>query len=1185
MAGAGGERPVTVDNEAGVVVIGDGNQVGFGTGTGVRSAYREQVRRIAPPELVGREEELAELAAFCRTGDGYRWWRADAWAGKTALMAWFALHPPAGVRVVPFFVTARLGAQNDVVAYVDVVLEQLTELAGEGLPALLTAATREAHLLRLYASAAEACARRGERLVLLVDGLDEDRGVTTGPDARSIVSLLPLDLPVIVSGRLNPPLPADVPEDHPLRNPATVRLLPTSPKARAIRAEAERELKHFIAAGGLPYELLALLTAAGGGLTADDLAELTGAVPYRVRDVLRTGPGRTFAVRGAAYLLAHEELVVGAREMLGQRELDRHRDRLHTWADEWRLRRWPDASPDYLLHGYAPMLRSAGALDRAVEWALDGARHDRLLERTGGDLAALGEIEAAEAALVDAGMPDLLRTVRLVIAREELVDRSDRIPPTLPWAWAVLGRYGRAEGLARSIPSPDRRARALVDVALGLHGAGETAEAVTLLDAAHDAAARCGNVFDDEGDRALAAVSRAWARVGLLDRAADTAVLVTDPWARAGLLSEVSRAWWTEGEPERALALGRVEPDGSARGRVLAVSAAAHAARGDVTEAVRLAAEAGPEGEVLPLVRVAEVLLRAGDDRAAAVLDRVDALVGVEHVLGGVVEALAEAGEYERAVAAALLPTTAQARGRALADVVGVLVAAGRIDAAHALAETIEDPEARGAALVGIVAALAVTHGPGAVESTAALVEDEWARERALSVLVDALAEAGEFDRAEALARDGAPWRTLSRDPLGSVVEALARSGRVERARALAPEVPDGDGGFALVRGVVTACAEDGAGPGALSAAAEIVAEVEERVRAESRGGTLDVVHTARALAEAGFTDLARGLLRDVEDRVGPLADLHGTALIGRQVQAGTAVEALARAGEYDRAEALLRGITTMTTRYMAVTALVRQLFEEGLSGRAEALVEGVAGVGGREGLWVLLAEEAATRGRGAVAEGYARRVSRVGDRARVWAAAAGAHARAGDAERAEGCLAQVGQGGGDPLLVVPATVGVLLARGDGGAVDALLADALDRAGTGTVADSGRLEETVRTLVAVGDPDRATAFVRALAARDGGANRDPWFALVTALADGGEHARAAAEVRRVGLPGESVDTGTAVRWGRVARVVEPEHGRILLARLLRVYRLVDLLPVLLRLEPATAPLVFEACVSRSAPLG
>ncbi|MFJ4871011.1 hypothetical protein [Streptomyces sp. NPDC088757] len=183
------ERGISVGNEAGVVVIGDGNTVGFGTGTGtgtvVRSAYREQVRRFEHPELVGREEESAELAEFCRTGTGYRWWRADAWAGKAALMTWFVLDPPEGARIVPFFVTARLGAQNDVVAYVDVVLEQLAEPAGEGLPALLTAATREAHLL--------------------------------------------------VSGRLDPPLPADVPEGHPLRDPSIVRLLSSSPKARARR--------------------------------------------------------------------------------------------------------------------------------------------------------------------------------------------------------------------------------------------------------------------------------------------------------------------------------------------------------------------------------------------------------------------------------------------------------------------------------------------------------------------------------------------------------------------------------------------------------------------------------------------------------------------------------------------------------------------------------------------------------------------------------------------------------------------------------------------------------------------------------------------------------------------------------------------------------------------------------------
>ncbi|CAM5451301.1 hypothetical protein STANM309S_05711 [Streptomyces tanashiensis] len=536
---ARGNQSVAVGGDAGVVVTGDVHLTS--AAPPVRSAYWEQVRRIAPDRLVGREAELAELAAFCLaqgagpdSGPAYTWWRAGAWAGKTALLSWFALNPPPGVCVVPFFVTARLGAQNHVGAYVDVLLEQLAELAGEGLPALLTEATREAHLLRLYRSAAEACAARGSRLVLLVDGLDEDRGVTTGPDAHSIAALLPYDLPVIASGRLNPPLPGDVPDTHPLRDPSIVRLLAPSPEARAIRVEAERELKYLLEAGGLPHDLLGLLVAAGGGLTADDLAELTGAVPYRIRDVLRTGPGRTFAVRAGRYLVAHEELQVRAEEMLGARESARHRTALHAWADRWRACDWPEETPAYLLDGYFPLLRAAGDLTRMVECALDGPRQDRLLAATGGDLAALTEIGTAEAALIDAGVPDFLDFLRIVIVREELTGRSDCIPPTLPWAWAELGRYERAEGLARSIISDDWRAQALVDVARRLHRAGRREDAVTLLGAASDAALLCGSVFEDERERTLETVSRGWAHVGLHDRAVETARLVEHPLEEGG---------------------------------------------------------------------------------------------------------------------------------------------------------------------------------------------------------------------------------------------------------------------------------------------------------------------------------------------------------------------------------------------------------------------------------------------------------------------------------------------------------------------------------------------------------------------------------------------------------------------------------------------------------------------------
>ena len=106
----------------------------------------------------------------------YAWWRAPAWAGKSALMSWFVLHPPPGVRVISFFVTARYKGQEDRGAFTNAVLEQLAEMLAEPIPPYLTDTTRELHLLRMLTQAANECHREGLRLVLLVDGLDEDRG-------------------------------------------------------------------------------------------------------------------------------------------------------------------------------------------------------------------------------------------------------------------------------------------------------------------------------------------------------------------------------------------------------------------------------------------------------------------------------------------------------------------------------------------------------------------------------------------------------------------------------------------------------------------------------------------------------------------------------------------------------------------------------------------------------------------------------------------------------------------------------------------------------------------------------------------------------------------------------------------------------------------------------------------------
>lgn len=205
------------------------------------------------------------------------------------------------------------------------------------------------------------------------------------------------------------------------------------------------------------------------------------------------------------------------------------------------------------------------------------------------------------------------------------------------------GAVREGGGPRPGIRSSDWRAQALTDIALRLFEAGETGDAVALLCAAQDAAAQSGNVTGDEREKALAAVCRGWVRVGLLDRAETAALLLADAGTRAELLCELSPAWTAAGMGERALALCRAELDVLARARVLAATAVGYAECGDVERAVRLAAEAGPDGEILPLVRIAEVLLRGGDDRAAGILDRVDVMISVSPVLAATVGALADA--------------------------------------------------------------------------------------------------------------------------------------------------------------------------------------------------------------------------------------------------------------------------------------------------------------------------------------------------------------------------------------------------------------------------------------------------------------------------------------------------------------------------------------------------------------
>ena len=577
---------------------------GLPTSRMARSVYLHQVQQIFPWDLVGRDTELADLETFCTSSDGrsYAWWQGPAWAGKSALMAWFVLHPPAEVRVVSFFITSRYAGQSDRAAFLEAVLEQLAELAGQPMPDLLTEANRQWWFGRLLHDAAVACKRDGLHLVLLVDGLDEDRGVTGAPDAHSIAALLPALPPegvrVIVAGRPDPPVPPDVPQWHPLRDEGIVHSLSISPEAQMVRDDAERELSHLLDGGGLGRMLLGLVTVAGGGLSASDLAELTSESPWMVEKVLRAVSGRTFHGRDTiwqaagtrVFVLAHEELQQTVVRSLSSDETASLRDRIHDWADQYGHRGWPVRTPEYLLGGYHRLLLEVRDLERMTTLATDRGRLDRMLDISGGDAAALAEITGVQQFICCQDRPDLTSMLKLAITRERLAQRNSNIPVSLPAAWATLGNPTRAEALARSIADPYSQIQALVAVAEALAGAGDLDWAQRLIQQGKINARTVHPLILQES--ALVAVAEALAKAGDFDQAETIARAITGLLWQASALAAVAEALAKAGEFDQAEVIARSITEHSEQSWALVAVAEALAEAGELDRARQLASHA-----------------------------------------------------------------------------------------------------------------------------------------------------------------------------------------------------------------------------------------------------------------------------------------------------------------------------------------------------------------------------------------------------------------------------------------------------------------------------------------------------------------------------------------------------------------------------------------------------------------
>ncbi|MFF2777062.1 hypothetical protein ACFVU3_19405 [Streptomyces sp. NPDC058052] len=451
------------------------------------TAWVEQF--ILPARLLDRDGELRELEAFCTAAEvegesGYAWWQAEPWAGKSALISEFVTrHRPADVDVVSYFIADRLD-NNDRDLFLEGVTRQLAAVAGRD---SVPPGSRAEAFPALYVAAAEACRTRGRRLVLMVDGLDEDRGA--GPGGFSIAALLPKHPPrgmrVVVTGRPNPLVPDDVPWDHPLRDAGIVRSLAASPHARAIGDMAGRELQRLLDDEPLGNDLLGLLAVARGGLTDKDLADLVGARPHQVRKRLRGITGRSIVPNQSghvlvadaendlrAHVLGHEELRRRAMAELGDTAMAAYEARLHAWADDYKAKGWSVDTPPYLLYDYPRMLRRSGGSERLVSFVLDPSRQRALLARAAVD-AALSEIELVRQVIEDEAPGDLATMAALAVSRDLLYDDARALPLSVPVAFARLGYPQRALDLALTAPYPEDRAVRLAKVTRALASVGD----------------------------------------------------------------------------------------------------------------------------------------------------------------------------------------------------------------------------------------------------------------------------------------------------------------------------------------------------------------------------------------------------------------------------------------------------------------------------------------------------------------------------------------------------------------------------------------------------------------------------------------------------------------------------------------------------------------------------------------
>jgi tetratricopeptide (TPR) repeat protein len=653
-----------------------------------------------------------------------------------------------------------------------------------------------------------------------------------------------------VGGQPNPPIPDDVPDWHSMRDPTIIRPLPASPHARDVQRLGRQELQRLLRGSQAEQDVLGLLVAARGGLTARDLASLADAPLWEVEAILHTVAGRTLQGRPSlldptdrheVFLLGHEELQISATDYLGGRLAD-YRERLQSWAAGWRARRWPAETPHYLLAGYFRQLEDLGDLPRMTALARDMARHDRMLDLTGGDAAALAETRTALDRIAASDDPDLSSALALACHRDRLAERNAHIPIGLPAVWALIGQLPHAEALARSIIDPYRQANALTQMTAALARAGRVQQAEAV--AAH-AETTARSITDlNWQSNALTQVTEALTLSGQYQHAHAVARSITDPSSQASALIQVARALAQAGQHQQAEAVAS-QAETTARSLAL------------------------PNWQGHALVKVTEALTLAGQyQHAEAVFCSITDPYSHLEALGNVVGAFISVGQQERAEAVAaqaeaVARSITYLQAEALAQVAGALSQTGQYQHAEDIARSITDPYSQANALAHVAGAFIRIGQYQHAEAVACSITYQNQHANALTQIAGALAQAGQYQHAEAVARSITDPNQHA-NALTQIAGALAQAGQYQHAEAVARSITDPNQHANALTQIAGALAQ--AGQYQHAEAVAVQAETIARSITSPYWQAEALAQIAEALSQAGQYQLAEAVARSITD-------------------------------------------------------------------------------------------------------------------------------------------------------------------------------------------------------------------------------------------------------------------------------------------------------------------------------